>query len=57
MKITVTPLSNDQIVFEDIASYHFLKDFLVMSKGTEDDMVHYNIAEIEFFRVEPDDED
>jgi len=57
MKITVTPLSNDQITFDDVASYHFLKNFLVMSKGTEDDLVLYNVDEIEFFRVEPDDED
>lgn len=57
MKLTVTPISNDQITFEDVSSYHFLKNFLVMSKGTEDDLVLYNVDEIEFFRVEPDDED
>jgi hypothetical protein len=56
MKITVIPTSSNYISFEGIQSYSIINGFLVMDKEIEDANVWYNVNEIEFFRVEPDDE-
>ena len=56
MKITIIPKSSNYITFKDLQSYSIINGFLVMDKEIEDANVWYNVNEIEFFRVEPDDE-